>query len=139
MAAPASKKAPATKKAAATKTPAAGKATPRRTRKPAARKPAAKRRTDQAKAAVDTGADLSDEVLAAVESGQRAAIDAVRKFVDTVDEALPAIGDRPSRRERVIDSALEMADELVETQYEFLRSVVQSADRSVGNPGAAKR
>ena len=131
--------APATKKAPATKTPAAGKATPRRTRKPAARKPAAKRRTDQAKAAVDTGADLSDEVLAAVESGQRAAIDAVRKFVDTVDEALPAIGDRPSRRERVIDSALEMADELVETQYEFLRSVVQSADRSVGKPGAAKR
>ena len=78
-------------------------------------------------------------MLKSVESGQRAAIEAVRKFVDTVDEALPAIGDRPSRRETVIDSALEMADKLVKTQYEFLRSVVRSADRSLGKPGAAKK
>ncbi len=123
-------KASATKKAPAPKAKAA--ATP-------TRKPAAKSRTDQAKTAVDTGADLSDEVLEAVESGQRAAIDAVRKFVDTVDEALPAIGGRPSRRENVIDGALEMADKLVSTQYDFLRSVVQSADRSLGKPGAAKK
>jgi N-acetylglucosamine kinase-like BadF-type ATPase len=123
-------KAPPTKKAPATKAKAA--ATP-------TRKPAAKSRTAQAKTAVDTGADLSDEVLKAVESGQRAAIEAVRKFVETVDEALPAIGDRPSRRETVIDGALEMADKLVSTQYDFLRSVVQSADRSLGKPGAAKK
>ncbi|HEY5145001.1 MAG TPA: hypothetical protein VII98_15980 [Solirubrobacteraceae bacterium] len=70
-------------------------------------------------------------VLKSVEAGQRAAIEAMRKFVDTVDEALPVIGDRPSRRETVIDAALEMADKLVTTQYDFLRSVVHSADRSL--------
>jgi hypothetical protein len=78
-------------------------------------------------------------VLKSVESGQRAAIDAVRKFVDTVDEALPAIGDSPSRRETVIDAALEMADKLVGTQYEFLRSVVRSADRSLKDVGGSKK
>lgn len=76
-------------------------------------------------------ADLSQEVLESVEAGQKSAIKAVRKFVDTVDEALPAIGDRPSRREAVIDAAMDMADKLVTTQYEFLRSVVRSADRSL--------
>ncbi|MGV1037718.1 MAG: hypothetical protein ACOYD0_11940 [Candidatus Nanopelagicales bacterium] len=79
-------------------------------------------------------ADLSQEVLESVEAGQRSAIKAVRKFVDTVDEALPAIGDRPSRREAVIDAAMDMADKLVTTQYEFLRSVVRSADRSLSTP-----
>jgi hypothetical protein len=90
------------------------------------------------KRAVDRTAELSDEVLKSVGAGQRAAIEAVRKFVDTVDEVLPAMGDRPSRRETVIDGALEMADKLVTTQYDFLRSVVRSVDRSLGKAGAAK-
>jgi hypothetical protein len=80
---------------------------------------------------VHRAVDLSDEVLKSVEAGQRAAIEAVRKFVDTVDEAIPALGDRPSRRETVIDAALDMAVRLVTTQYEFLRSVVRSADRTL--------
>ena len=115
--------------------------TAKKAKAPAARtrKPAAKRTTARQKTAIDRTADLSEEVLKSVESGQRAAIEAVRKFVETVDEALPAIGDRPSRRETVIDAALEMADKLVHTQYDFLRSVVRSADRSLSKPGAAKK
>ena len=73
---------------------------------------------------------LNARSTAAQEAGQRAAIEAVRKFVDTVDEVIPALGDRPSRRETLIDAALDMADKLVTTQYEFLRSVVRSVDRS---------
>jgi len=91
------------------------------------------------KGAVAKTADLSEEVLKTVEAGQRAAIEAVRKFVDTVDEALPAIGDRPSRRETLIDAALDMADKLVTTQYDFLRTIVRSADRSLSEPGATKK
>jgi hypothetical protein len=83
-------------------------------------------------------ADLSDEVLKSLESGQRAAIDAVRKFVDTVDEKLPALGERPSRRQDVIDAAMEMADRLVHTQYDFVRNVVQSAGKALGGPSDKK-
>ena len=47
----------------------------------------------------ERAAGLSDEVLESVESGQRTAIDAVRKFVGAVDESMPAHGDdHPSRR-----------------------------------------
>jgi hypothetical protein len=94
--------------------------------------------TDKTVDVVHRAVDLSDEVLKSVEAGQRAAIEAVRKFVDTVDEVIPALGDCPSRRETVIDAALDMADRLVATQYEFLRSVVRSADRTLRKPDDAK-
>jgi hypothetical protein len=120
----------------------AGKSTkPRaaRTNQPAGKGSAAEPKTaDRTVDLVDRTAEISGEVLKAVEAGQRAAIEAVRKFVDTVDEALPALGDRPTRREAVIDAALDMADRLVTTQYDFLRSVVRSADRTLTKPGPAK-
>jgi hypothetical protein len=77
-------------------------------------------------------ADLSEEVLAEVEEGQRAAIQAVRTFVDAVDEALPPHGDGPSPRREIVDAAMAMADRLVHTQYDFLRKVVKSAGKSLG-------
>lgn len=89
---------------------------------------------DTTRTVVERAADLSDEVLESVESGQRAAIAAVRKFVDTIDEAIPSAGERPSKRETVIDAALDMADRLVTTQYEFLRAVVRSADQAIRGP-----
>ena len=88
----------------------------------------------------ERAADLSDEVLKSVESGQRAAIDAVRKFVGAVDESIPAHGDdhHPSRRNTIIDAALDMADKLVKTQYEFIRSVVSNASETLKKQGDAK-
>ena len=81
-------------------------------------------------------AELSDEVLESVKSGQQAAIEAVRKFVDTVDEALPEAV-HPLRK-TIVDSALELADQLVTTQYDFLRSIVRSADRALSKPHDSK-
>ena len=129
-------KAKATTPSAAGTTPAkkapAKKSAPAKTKAPAKKSPSAKKSAPATKGAVDATVELSDDVLAAVESGQRAAIDAVHRFLETVDEALPALGERPSRREKVVDAALEMADKLTTTQYEFLRTVVRSADRSLG-------
>jgi hypothetical protein len=95
--------------------------------------------TEAGGGAVDRTTELSEEVFASVESGQRAAIGAVRKFVDTVDEKLPSLGDEhPSRRQDVIDAALEMADQLVHTEYDFLRKVAHSAGKALGGPGDGK-
>jgi len=85
------------------------------------------------KIAVDRSAELSKELSQSVEDGQRAAIEAVRKFVDAVDHTLPALphGEGPSRRQEIIDSALEMADRLVHTQYDFIRKTVDSARKTL--------
>jgi hypothetical protein len=90
------------------------------------------------KTVVERAAGLSDEVLESVEAGRRAAIEAVRKFVDTVDEVTPALVDA-SRRKTIVDAALDLADSLVTTRVEFLRSVVRSASEAVSSkPGATK-
>jgi hypothetical protein len=81
---------------------------------------------------VDRTAELSDEVFKSLEAGQRAAIEAVRKFVDIVDQTLPPRGDTQSRRQEVIDGAMEMADRLVHVQYDFLRRVVADAGKALG-------
>ena len=87
---------------------------------------------------VERTTEFSDETLKSGESAERAAIEAVRKFVDTIDEILPALGERPSRRQEVIDGAMEMADRLVHTQYDFLRHVVQSAGNALSKPNDGK-
>jgi hypothetical protein len=110
-------------------------------RGPAAKAPATRKRTAapaRRGTAVDRTKELSDEVLESVEKGQRAAIEAARKFVDTVDRALPAQGEGPSRRQEVIDSAMEMADRLVHTQYEFIRKVIDSAAKSLSGSTGSK-
>jgi hypothetical protein len=114
----------------------ATKATATRRRSPASKATATRRRSaaaSRSKTAVEKTTQLSDEVAQSIEDGQRAAIEAVRKFVDTVDRALPALphGEGPSKRGEIVDSALEMADRLVRTQYDFLRKVVDSAGKSL--------
>jgi hypothetical protein len=103
---------------------------------PTEKKAASKRGSDLTKRV----AGLSDDVLESVESGQRTAIDAVRKFVSAVDESMPARGDdHPSRRKAIVDAALDMADKLVETQYEFIRKVVRSASETLNKQDDIKR
>ena len=83
-------------------------------------------------AVIDKSTELSEKVLEAVKNSQQAAIDAVRTFVETVDRSLPLQGDGPSKRQELIDSALDMASRLVQTQYDFLNNVVGSAGQTLG-------
>src|SRR5271165_124808 len=116
-----------TQRTRAPKKPTSKVTTTQRRRGAASSRPSA----GDAKTPVDRTAELSEDVLKFVEQGQVAAIDAVRKFVDTVDQTLPH-GAGPSRRQEIIDSAMEMADRLVHTQYDFIRKVVDSAGGAVG-------
>jgi hypothetical protein len=124
-----------TAKASSSKVPTAkvptAKATTAKAPQPRVTAAASKGKAAKLKSAAAKTADLSADVFTSVEAGQRTALAAVRTFVDTVDEALPTLGAHASRRETVIDAALDMADKLVTSQYNFLRHVVRSADRSL--------
>jgi len=82
-------------------------------------------------AQADRSVQLSEEVLEELKEGQEAAIGAVRDFLGSVDKTLAGSAS-PSQVEKIVDSALKMADKLVETQYAFLKKVVHSAGESVG-------
>jgi hypothetical protein len=120
----------------------------RKPSRPAAkpRRAAAKKTTTTPKAragrdgriAVERTTELSEDVLKSLDEGARTAIDAVRKFAETVDRVLPPRGEGPSRREEITDSALEMAQRLVHTQADFLRKVIDSAGASLTKSGSAK-
>ena len=118
------RRSPAVKPPATSKRTPAGKAPATRKRTATAPRPAGK---------VDKSKELSEEVLDSLEKGQRAAIEAVRKFIDTVDHALPALphGEGPTRRQEIVDSALEMADRLVHAQYDFIHKVIDSAGKAL--------
>jgi len=113
---------------------------PATAKRAAARTPGAAKTKHDGNGAVERTTELSEEVLQSVEDGQRAAIEAVHKFIDAIDHTLPALphGEGPSGRQEIVDSALVMADRLVHTQYEFIRKVVDSAGRALNGPGTAR-
>jgi hypothetical protein len=85
--------------------------------------------------AVERTTELSEQVLEQIKTSEEKAIEAVRKFMESIDEALPPHSENPSRRQAVIDSALEMSEKLVKTQYDFLTNVVHSAGEALGASG----
>jgi vacuolar-type H+-ATPase subunit H len=98
------------------------------------------RRTYQRRVAqmalAERSVELSDQVLTEIKQGQEAAIEAVRNFTESVDKTLAK--ESPSQAEEIVDSALKMADRLVETQYEFLKKIVHSAGESLGVEGSGE-
>ncbi|MGA2927820.1 MAG: hypothetical protein ABSG43_17855 [Solirubrobacteraceae bacterium] len=80
--------------------------------------------------AAERAAELSEDVIQALEDSGRTAIEAVKGFLVTVQEALPQVEGARKVEKQITDSALEMADQLVHTQAEFLRKVVSSAGKS---------
>ena len=74
--------------------------------------------------------ESSDELLqqwiALAKSSEQTALATVRKFVDAVEHAMPLDVVDVSRRHEVIDAALEMAQRLIHTQQDFVRSALHS-------------
>ncbi len=77
-------------------------------------------------------ADLADDVRESAKAGQHAASEALRKFRHTVDEAIPE-SVQPLRT-KIVDAAIELADQLITAQYKFHRSLLNTADRALTKP-----
>jgi len=72
-----------------------------------------------------TPAKKSGTVERVIESGREAeefALEAVRKFLDTVDGAFPDVG-REGPRRKIIDSAFKMTEQLVETWTQLAETI----------------
>jgi hypothetical protein len=91
---------------------------------------------------VDRTAKFSVELLKSFERGERAAIETVGQFVITFEEAIPAeVTGTTDVAKKITESGLEMFDQLVHTEYDVLRHVVDGAatwlSRHDGEPVAA--
>ena len=73
--------------------------------------------------------DLLDDVREAAKGGQHAAAEALRAFLQTVDEAVPQAV-QPLRT-KIVDAAIELADKLVAAQFQLNRDLIHSAERAL--------
>ena len=85
----------------------------------------------EAGSAVERATELSEDMVQALEDGGRAAVEAVKLFLVTVEEALPQVEGARRVEKKITESALKMAEQLIHTQSEFLQKVVDSAGRSL--------
>jgi hypothetical protein len=110
--------------------------------KPVVKNPATRRGifpTARLASVVDRTSELSDEVLESLETGERAAIETVGQFLITVEEALPEeVAGTSEVAKKITVSGLEMADRLVQTEYAFLRNLIDSAAKSLSSRDGAK-
>ena len=130
------KKATAGKKASgarkSTTKKAAGKTTA--AKKTAAKKTPAKR-AGRSGTATRPGRDGA-RVIEGIEDVEQSSLDAVRRFVDAVDEALPDLVQDGVRR-RVIDAAFDMTQDLVGASNRLARNVLDATEREL--EGARER
>ncbi|CAN5665707.1 hypothetical protein BH09ACT8_BH09ACT8_15330 [soil metagenome] len=79
--------------------------------------------------AAPEGTELADDIRDSAKAGQHAASQALRKFRQAVDEAVPE-SVQPLRT-KIVDAALELTDDLITAQYKFHRSLLKTADRAL--------
>jgi hypothetical protein len=82
--------------------------------------------------------EMSEDVIQALEDTGQAAIEAVRGFLVTVEEALPQVGGARKAEKQITESALKLAQQLVHTQSEFLQKVIDSAGKSLSRSEVEK-
>ncbi len=81
-----------------------------------------------AKRTEDAGAELVLGVIAAVDENERGVLDAMRRFVAAVDDALPGGGakEEPSRRVEIVEAALKMIEQLLGVSNDAARRLTES-------------
>src|SRR5664280_731547 len=87
--------------------------------------------------------DSADRIIESLAGTENAALEAVRKFVDTVNDAFPHLGEGGGTRQKIIDSAFKMTEELVGTSNQFAQRLVKvggsAAKRAPARKAAARR
>jgi hypothetical protein len=88
----------------------------------------------------DDGAERLIESLAGAE---KSALEAVRKFLDTVDDAFPHRGEGGGQRQKIIDSAFKMTEQLVGASNQLAQRLVKvggsAAKRAPARKAAASK
>ena len=68
--------------------------------------------------------DGAIRIIDSVEDAEQSALEAVRRFLDTVDGAFPEVSEDGPRR-KIIDSAFKMTEQLVGASNQLARRVVK--------------
>jgi hypothetical protein len=80
----------------------------------------------------------TSKIIESAREAEESALEAVRKFLDTVDSVFPDVGwDRPRRK--VIDSAFEMTEQLVGSWNQVTEKVLKAISDALAQSKTATR
>ena len=72
----------------------------------------------------------SGRIMEIISESEQVSLDAVRRFVDTVDGAFPDVAD-DSPRQRIIDSAFRMVEQLVGASNQLAQNIVTVTEHTL--------
>ncbi len=87
---------------------------------------------------VKRATELSEEMVKALEDGGKAAVEAVRAFLVSVEEAFPQLESARKVEKRVTESALEMVQQLITAQSELIVRMIDNAGKTLRGSDQAK-
>jgi len=79
-----------------------------------------------------TGSDSADRIIESFRDTGNTALESVRKFLDTVNGAFPDVGEDNGPRQRIIDSAFKMTEQLVGTSTQLAEKIVKASRDALG-------
>ena len=80
----------------------------------------------------------AERLIGSIEHAEQATLEAIRRFVDTVDSTVPDAGDdEDGPRRQIIDSAFSMVESLVSTSNRLAQNVVDVTERALREGGGA--
>jgi hypothetical protein len=66
-----------------------------------------------------------------IEHAERASLEAVRSFLDTVNGVLPHVGGDDGPRRKIIDSAFKMTEQLVSTSTGLAKNILDVTEKAL--------
>lgn len=80
----------------------------------------------------EAGSQGGDRLIESLGEAGKNALESVRKFLETVNGAFPDVGADDGVRQRIIDSAFQMTEELVGASTDLAEKVVKASQDAVG-------
>ncbi len=75
----------------------------------------------------ETGSSTADRIIESFNDAGDTALEAVRKFLDTVNGVFPDVSADDGPRKKIIDSAFKMTEQLVGTSTQLAERIVKAS------------
>jgi len=73
----------------------------------------------------------NDHLIDTIEHAEHTSLEAVRKFLDTVDGVFPHLGGDEGQRRKIIDSAIEMTEQLVASSTRLAQNIFDVTQKTL--------
>ena len=82
----------------------------------------------------ETGSGSADRIIESFHDAGETALESVRKFLDTVNGVFPDVSADNGPRQKIIDSAFKMTEQLVGTSTQLAERVVKASRDALSEP-----